>query len=355
MSDTICTFPIPGPQGTAGSDGEDGTDGVNAYTSTTAAFTMPAEGSNVTISVGNSDWLGVDQAVWIEVGGAKGTFEVVSKPTSTSLEVQNLESTASSLYTENSAPGTNFASGATVSPAGRQGPDGAAPADALLAANNLSDVDTPATARTNLGLGDLAILNTVNDGDWSGTDLAVTNGGTGASTASDARTNLGLGSLATASTINNSNWSGTDLAITNGGTGASTAADARDNLEVLPGYGLLASSDAVDLNSATTDTAVTVNATRYLIDKITLENPSAAVTTATMGLFTAAGGGGTTLCADQALSGSLTATTKIMHLTKQSVVDSDSRTDGTLYVRVGSAEGSAATTNVKIYGWRYAA
>jgi len=115
----------PGPAGAAGTNGTNGTNGVNAYTTATVAFTMPAEAANVVATVGNSDWMTVGQKVFASGGGFRGTFEVISKGSSTTVTLRNEESTAGGDYVENSPPGSIFPIGTAISPSGLQGPDGA--------------------------------------------------------------------------------------------------------------------------------------------------------------------------------------------------------------------------------------
>jgi len=346
---------------------------------------MPAELANVTVTVLNSDWMTAGQIVWAQGGGAQGNFEVQSKPDSTSVILKNLEDTASSLYTTNSPAGTVFPALTEIVASGQQGPAGTTPAGS--APDNATYItNTPnGTLSSEQALSPLAsgyMKSTTGTGmvTTQAVPIPVADGGTGGITAAAARAALAaapntpeyiirvanaevaaaqvLSTLATGyMKVTTATGAITSQAVpvpvADGGTGAITAAAARASLNVLAGYGILGFVNAVDLNVPTSDNAITMLSARYRIEKVMLESPSAAVTTATMGLFTAAGGGGTTLCADQALAGTLTATTKFMDLVNAAVIGTDTRTEGTLYCRVGTAEGAARTVNVKILGWKF--
>lgn len=114
----------------------------------------------------------------------------------------------------------------------------------------------------------------------------------------------------------------------------------------------------VNLNSATTDTAITINlpsgVTLYRVVAVLVRNhgTTASLTTATAGLFTATGGGGLALAANQALSGitSNAVNTDANLLTLTSTIASRTWINSaTLQFRVGTAQGAAATADVYIY------
>lgn len=191
---------VPGSPGGPGQDGNNGTDGINAYTTLVGGTDIiPVYGGTVSLTVADTRWMGLDQVLYIEI---YGYYRVDSIASDTVVVVENLGYTGNI----NGDGVTTFVNGAKVSPAGLQGASGTAPATVLLKAQNLADVANTATARTNLGLGTLALQAAnavaITGGSITGiTDLAVADGGTGASTAANARTNLGAAGsgLATAS------------------------------------------------------------------------------------------------------------------------------------------------------------
>ena len=112
----------------------------------------------------------------------------------------------------------------------------------------------------------------------------------------------------------------------------------------------------VNVNQTSTDiptTLLLLPGSNFEVTRLSANNASISLTTATAGLFTAAAGGGTALASDQALS-ALTAATKNLNLTMAAGAAANIWNQVTqvnlLFLRVGTAQGAAATCDFYIWG-----
>ena len=119
-------------------------------------------------------------------------------------------------------------------------------------------------------------------------------------------------------------------------------------MSVFDAIPILGRSISVNINSATTDYAITVpNGDRRYLPTIHISNPSGTPTgTWTYGLFSAAGGSGTLLADGANQRAGLTPATSGYAISPATA----STTSSTLYFRVGTALGSAGTVDVTITG-----
>lgn len=116
-----------------------------------------------------------------------------------------------------------------------------------------------------------------------------------------------------------------------------------------PNDNLLASAVGVSINAAGTDVSVSVRAGLYIVRHVVITNPSTSlgISLATLGVFTAASGGGTVVVAPAILTG-LTTASKFADMTL--ALTSSTLTAATLFLRNVIAHGSAATVDVYLFG-----
>lgn len=368
MSCDPCLSPIvvniPGPQGATGAAGTNGTNGKNAFTFLTAGTTMPAEQDDRIFNVLDSSWATIGQNVTVQFAGE---FEVIAKPSATSITLRNLKNTGTLQYLANIAAGTGISNGAQVSPSGKQGATGAVPAG--VAPDTATYITQTPSGMPGQALSTLAsgiVKSTTGTGIVSiatpGTDYLTP--ATGVEIADIGVTvqpkNANLDALAAlvAAADQLSYFTGPGAkaltALTAfGRTLLANASAAAARLTLGVRYGLLGQAIALDMNAAGAPVdlpSIGINSSKYIVDRVLATDASISLTTATLGLFGSAGGGVPVICADQALS-ALTGPTKQKALTISAAGSTDIITSATLVPRLGTAQGAAATINLWVFGY----
>lgn len=115
-------------------------------------------------------------------------------------------------------------------------------------------------------------------------------------------------------------------------------------------------ASGVNFNSANTDTAITISLptgfSRYVFNTVRISHASGTLTTATAGVFTAAAGAGTAIVTGgSAITVSTASESTVNNSQSMTIAVSNTTTtfnETTLYFRVGTAQGSAATGDVTI-------
>ena len=102
--------------------------------------------------------------------------------------------------------------------------------------------------------------------------------------------------------------------------------------------------------NVTTDQAIAINSTRYIVERVMVCAPSISLTTAAGGFYTAASKGGTAIVAAAQAYSALTGATKWLDCTLTAGPASDIYTGSTLYLSLTTAQGAAATADVYIIG-----
>lgn len=360
-----------GDQGLPGDPGTNGTNGSNAFTTTVGTFIVPAIGDTVTITVGSSLWMAIEQPLFVETAGF---YQVVSLPSSTSVEIENLG------YVPNAVPTTVISSGSSVVASGTIGLTGPVSDVDLempsavfdVAKSTVGGVVThtvtfddqnentvfagPSTAPAGsptfraLEAADIPDLDVAKI--TTGT-LAIARGGTGAGTATAAFDNLAPTTTAGDTVYHN----GTDnVRLPIGVAGQVYQVNTAGNA---PEWGVVSSGllgfASVDGNT-TGDSAIPITlggASKYIIRKIVAYDCSVFLNTLVGGIYTAASKGGQQVVpASEAWDGWGGATNDYVDVGLSSNVSAYYFTATTLYFSPTTPEGTPSTMTVAVYGDR---